>query len=240
MSKQFFTADFHLWHKKILVLADRRFSDIEAHNQIIQDNINRVVRKDDHLTILGDLAMGPATRLSQWLDGIKTKNLNLVWGNHDDTAQTLVKRQPGRFKRVGDILTIKAHLPGRPDPVSVVCCHYAMRVWNKSHYGTYHVYGHSHGSLPDDLKTRSMDVGVDTNNYCPWELIDIVSRLDKRNYVPVDHHKGVDALPGEAACGLCLVSKMNHKPVTLNCPVSVENGDLTYHQTQYFAPRRVL
>lgn len=37
--------------------------------------------------------------------------------------------------------------------------HYAHRVWPAGHHGSYHFYGHSHGSLPGI--GRSRDVGVD-------------------------------------------------------------------------------
>jgi hypothetical protein len=30
----------------------------------------------------------------------------------------------------------------------IVLCHYAMRVWNRSHHGAWHLYGHSRGNLP--------------------------------------------------------------------------------------------
>jgi len=42
-----------------------------------------------------------------------------------------------------------------------------MKVWQASHHGTYHIYGHSHGELPDDSSSLSFDVGVDCHNYCP-------------------------------------------------------------------------
>ena len=40
--------------------------------------------------------------------------------------------------------------------------HYSHRIWNMSHYGAYHLFGHSHGTL-DDIG-RSMDVGLNTHN----------------------------------------------------------------------------
>ncbi len=36
----------------------------------------------------------------------------------------------------------------------IVICHYAMRVWNRSHHGAWHLYGHSHGNLPDTPTSR--------------------------------------------------------------------------------------
>lgn len=233
--RYFFTADLHLWHKKIMLLAGRPFETIEEHNQIIQDNINAAVTPDDHLVILGDVAFGSATRLAKWLDGLRTKKLHLVWGNHDGTAETLVKREPKRFQRVGDVLEFKIPWPGREDgqPVHVFCSHYAHRVWNKSHWGSYHLYGHSHGTLAEDPKSRSMDVGVDTNRFRPWPLKDIIANLDLRRFVAVDHHKDISGIPNTCLCGLCGYEKGRHSKEALFCPVN----ELSFHETQYFAPK---
>ena len=48
---------------------------------------------------------------------------------------------------------------GRHGKQGIVLCHYAMRVWNKSHHGNFMLYGHSHGSLADDPNSMSFDVG---------------------------------------------------------------------------------
>ena len=46
------------------------------------------------------------------------------------------------------LVTLKLPVPGLDKPQLVVLCHYAMRVWDRSHYGSWHLYGHSHGNLP--------------------------------------------------------------------------------------------
>jgi calcineurin-like phosphoesterase family protein len=190
-----FTADWHLWHKNVLKHGRGEFNDIDGHNLAILTHINARLTPQDHLVILGDLCMGgdsraAVDRLSGFLDILRTKNLHLVYGNHDHTVKKLVKLQPHRFQRTGDILEFKlpAANTGLDRDVKVVACHYAMRVWKGSHYGTYHVYGHSHGNLADDPNARSMDVGVDTNQMRPWSLRQIVDILDKKKFKPVDHH----------------------------------------------------
>jgi len=55
--------------------------------------------------------------------------------------------------------------------IEMVLCHYAMRSWPKSHYGAWHLYGHSHGKLP--MLGRSMDIGVDTHDFYPYSLDEI-------------------------------------------------------------------
>jgi len=44
-----------------------------------------------------------------------------------------------------------------------------MRVWNKSFHGSWQLFGHSHGLLPD-IGLMQMDVGVDSNNYAPISI----------------------------------------------------------------------
>jgi hypothetical protein len=53
-----------------------------------------------------------------------------------------------------------------PDPVFPT--NITMRVWNRSHHGSWHLYGHSHGRLPEPPTLLSMDVGVDTHDFRPW------------------------------------------------------------------------
>jgi calcineurin-like phosphoesterase family protein len=49
-------------------------------------------------------------------------------------------------------------------------------VWERSHKGSYHVYGHSHQELPPSGK--SFDIGVEGHDYRPWSLEEIWSRMD--------------------------------------------------------------
>lgn len=52
----------------------------------------------------------------------------------------------------------------------IVLCHYAMRVWPHHAQGAWHLYGHSHGNLPDDELSLSLDVGVDVHEFRPWHF----------------------------------------------------------------------
>ena len=69
-----------------------------------------------------------------------------------------------------------------------------MRVWNKSHHGAYHLYGHSHDSMEDKEWGKSMDVGVDSafrilGEYRPFSFDEIKGILDKRELYTIDHHE---------------------------------------------------
>ena len=54
----------------------------------------------------------------------------------------------------------------------VVCCHYPMRSWPRSHYGSWQLYGHVHGR--GGKHRGQLDIGVDTTgDYAPvsWEEV---------------------------------------------------------------------
>ena len=60
-------------------------------------------------------------------------------------------------------------------PQVIVLCHYALRVWDRAHYGSWHLYGHSHGQLPS--LGLSLDVGVDCHGYRPLNLVEVGDRM---------------------------------------------------------------
>lgn len=71
--------------------------------------------------------------------------------------------------------------------------HYSMRVWNGSHKGFIHLYGHSHSSLEHAPWGKSMDVGVDNayrlfGEYRPFSLKEVVEMMSKREIEFIDHH----------------------------------------------------
>jgi len=61
---------------------------------------------------------------------------------------------------------------------SIIMCHYCMRVWPRSHYNTWHLYGHSHGGL--EPIGKSMDVGVDVWGFRPIALYEVEVYMSQR------------------------------------------------------------
>jgi calcineurin-like phosphoesterase family protein len=82
----------------------------------------------------------------------------LIRGNHD-FKRLNSKSENDLFVSINDLLAISI------ENMTIVLCHFAMRVWHKSHFNSWHLYGHSHGTLSDYGKTY--DVGVDSNNFTP-------------------------------------------------------------------------
>jgi calcineurin-like phosphoesterase family protein len=176
----YFTSDWHLYHANIIKYSHRPFADTVEMNQVILDNLNSKVEEDDWLYFLGDMAFVRDEQiLINWLDKVRCKNIAFIKGNHDRAASKI----RDRFFWYRDMMEIEVE--NQP----IVLCHYAMRVWNKSHHGAWQLYGHSHGSLPDDPNALSMDVGVDTNNFQPYSMDDIRLIMSKKTFKPIDHHQ---------------------------------------------------
>jgi calcineurin-like phosphoesterase family protein len=183
----FFTADTHLGHANIIKHCRRPFADVEAMDTAIIERINARVGPDDWLYHLGDFSFrggDPAVYRAR----IRCRNMVLVLGNHDPCFADGSARPEfaSLFKEVHNLLKVTVQLEGRPQ--IVVLCHYAMRVWDRCHHGTWHLYGHSHGSLPDDPHALSWDVGVDANDFSPLSVPQVAEIMSKKRFVPTDHH----------------------------------------------------
>lgn len=153
------TADTHFGHKNIIRYCGRPFANTHYMDATIIDRWNEVVGKNDTVYHLGDVGWGDYRHCLRRLNG----RIILIRGNHD--------KQPnaGLFVAVHDVYQLK-HEHHR-----FWLSHYAHRTWPSKGHGTIHLYGHSHGTLPDtDL---SMDVGVDVNDFRPVSIDAIMERF---------------------------------------------------------------
>lgn len=186
--KTFFTSDTHFGHANIIKYSGRPFQSAREMDDTLIANWNQVVGPNDLVYHLGDFSYGDEHFVA---DILAELNGNIVfnWGNHDKPLrrykETYWRRdRDSRIDFVGGMAEIEVQAQ------QITLCHYAMRVWNKSHYGAWHLYGHSHGSLPDDPNSRSFDVGVDCHNYRPISFEEVDEIMMKKIFVPIDHHGG--------------------------------------------------
>lgn len=176
----FFTADQHFGHASIIKHAHRPFAGVDEMDEALIAAWNARVTNKDLVYHLGDFAWRKSNihAYANQLNGA----IILIRGNHDTKQASINARMPV----VHDVKMI--HAPP-PDGQEIWLSHYAHRVWPKSGHGTWHVYGHSHGGLPDDPHSLSMDVGVDTRpDYAPYSMDEIAAAMAKKTFKPVDHH----------------------------------------------------
>jgi len=164
----FFTADWHFFHENVMKYCDRPFETVEQMNETIINNYNAKVPRNGHVYVLGDIGFAGPQKLGPLLEKLNGTKY-LIRGNHDFKLKKVFLLK--HFAWVKDLYELKfEHESIRH---SIMLCHYAMRVWNKKHYGAWHLYGHSHGTLPEDKSLWTMDVGVDCNNFSPLSIDDV-------------------------------------------------------------------
>ena len=182
----FFTADLHFFHRRLAEL--RGFDNcVDKMNDTLVRNWNNKVARGDRVFILGDFSFGKLAEtvaITSKLNG----QLFLVRGNHDSMKEC--KANP-HFSWVKDYEFMKAACG-----TYISMSHFPMLVWNKSHYGSWHLHGHSHGNLrlpPGMEKARTFDVGVDNverlgGTLAPVTFEEIVSLRGEVGDVQLDHH----------------------------------------------------
>jgi calcineurin-like phosphoesterase family protein len=148
-----FTADFHLGHKNIIRYCNRPFQTVEEMNQEILERLNSRAKANDILYFLGDFCIGPRTWAAEFRQKIRCKKIFALAGNHDKETRKLTQE----FTWLNDLAEVS--LNGQ----RIVLCHYALRVWNQSSRGAWHLYGTPTASFrPPTLHFRWMLVWIHT------------------------------------------------------------------------------
>lgn len=216
MRTVWFTADTHFGHRRIPFYARRLFcldererlhidnlplgsssrwtpsqASVSRMDEHLIGRINEFVGKDDILWHLGDFCWGrgpnPAETARKYRERIQCKNVNLVLGNHDPDEIAPIFRECHRYNEI--------KLGSR----QIILSHYAQCFWNRSHYGSWMLYGHAHGTaeawLDENMPGRfSMDVGVDNvgrllGDYRPISYDEVAALFSSRKGFQVDGHK---------------------------------------------------
>lgn len=173
----FFTADTHFGHARIIPYSKRPFRNVAEMDEGILDGINSLVKPSDTLYHLGDFAL-PRKNIAQYREKIRCRNVILILGNHD--PQTKSGQPHNKYNIFSNVFTMLRIRPViHKSRHSIILCHYALRTWNGSNRGSWNFFGHSHGKLADN-GSMSLDVGVDQHNYYPLSLPTIVDILDTR------------------------------------------------------------
>ena len=146
MHKQFFLSDPHFGHNNILNFKDDDdklvrpgFSSIEEHDTFIIDNINKVVRPQDKLYLLGDVVIN--RKNMSILERINTKKIILIKGNHD------IFKLKDYLPYVKDIRAYKV-MP----KYGIIFSHIPIHPFDldESERFNYNVHGHMHHKTLDD------------------------------------------------------------------------------------------
>jgi calcineurin-like phosphoesterase family protein len=182
MRNIWFTSDTHFGHSRIIELCDRPFSSVDAMNEGIIENWNALVKPNDLVFHMGDVAMGKIAD-SLPLVGRLNGRIALVPGNHDRVFSgnkiSHIERFTPEYLKVFE--TILPEWTGL-DVLPVDFCHFPFA--GDSHEddrytelrpvdnGQWLIHGHVH----DEWKVRGkqINVGVDVWDFRPVHLDQIM------------------------------------------------------------------
>lgn len=217
--KIWFSADWHLGHLGICYGTTkwlknkencRRFQTIEEHDDWIINSINYHVGENDILFLDGDFAFvnGNVIKLAEYRKRIKCKTIHFILGNHDHE----LKRNKKQCREI--FTSVQAALEIVVNGQRISLSHYVYRVWNQSHRGAWHLYGHSHDSLDEYYKKprnlwewliikikgksyyKTMDTGLESSlrivgSYRPFNFLEIQEMFLNRINTGggIDHHE---------------------------------------------------
>ena len=173
----FYTADCHFFHRAILEYENRPFPSVDEMNEEMIKKWNKKVKAKDAVYILGDFSFGKPELTEALLDRLNGKKY-LIIGNHDYFAHHK-NFDKTKFEWIKAYHTLSENVSG--ETYHVILFHYPIAAWERSHYGSIHLYGHlhsnegSHRRLDFELK-NAFNVGVDVRNFEPVSLKEILNK----------------------------------------------------------------
>ncbi|MGD8799649.1 MAG: hypothetical protein PVJ44_14050 [Desulfobacterales bacterium] len=167
-SNFFFTADEHFGHANMIKYCNRPFTSVDEMDAGIIQRHNEIVGPKDVVIHAGDFTLSKKPFAENYIRQLNGTHIFLK-GSHDywmkKSATAIWEREMEGFY--------------------VVVCHFAMRVWPRSHYNSWQLYGHSHGKLTPIGK--QWDIGVDNNDFYPVSFNKVreimQNRPDNPNFV---------------------------------------------------------
>ena len=185
MNDIYFTADTHFGHSPnqvghggIIFHAHRPFKNTDEMDQVLIDNWNKTIGKKDVVYIIGDFCWRNHGHYFHALNGKKI----LIVGSHDKMPQDILKNFTEVHKYLGKLI----------DKTLVIMFHWCLRTWQGAIHGSIHLYGHSHGRLPEYDDSMCCDIGVDVWDYfpVPWEVVKYKMSLKKKK--EFDTREGIE------------------------------------------------
>lgn len=201
----YFTSDAHFGHKNIIKYSQRPFANIQQMNEEMITQWNETVALNDLVYVLGDFCFGSlpyAANILEQLNGF----IAVLPGNHDfpwltelyrlqeNNLKISIKTKNGNpFILLPPLLDIEIvhYDPDQKYPLSICLCHYEMVTWNKSHFGAFQLFGHTHENRLYGIG-RQMNVGVDYHNFKPVHIDTVIESLkDRKNTNELTNNRSV-------------------------------------------------
>ena len=150
--------------------------------------------------MLGDNAFGYGAekRLAELLDNMVYKRLYVMSGNHYAGWKQLFEASESNIhfsKNGGAVIFVPNYLEMYINGQPIVASHYPMISWNGMSTGSWHLFGHVHGSLVNselgrmylEKAGKALEVSVEVSPQ-PWTFGEIREIMRNRDVEKIDHH----------------------------------------------------
>lgn len=204
-----FTSDHHFFHKRIQELDHEE--EREDREVFLIEKWNKRVKPDDIVYHLGDFSFAGKTKTREIFAQLNGR-INVL-SNHFHHDTRWLPRQPVKdryeyaaldwesayghpiriFPPLVALEIPQWHLPlpaknlgsESPFPLVIMLCHYPIKTWDRRHYGSWHLYGHTHQKVNKVKKHRhSMSVGIQVFNYEPVSFARVFSHMIHCGWYP--------------------------------------------------------
>ncbi len=126
--QHFFISDEHYGHENIIKYTSRPFENVEEMNEEMIKRNNEIVGPNDIVVHAGDFCWAKTYQEAQkYIDRLNGNHIFLL-GSHDKWL-----KGKSRWQVVWERM-----IEGQ----FIVVCHYCMRTWARSHFNSWHLYGH--------------------------------------------------------------------------------------------------
>jgi len=180
---EYFISDTHFGHENILKESRGQFQTVEEMDEQILSAINKRVKKNDLLYILGDFSFRSKRSPVEYLEAIKGQKL-LVVGNHDrDWLKKLTAEEQERL-----LVGVYSQYSVKRNGIELHMQHFPQLAWSRSHYfaQSFSICGHIHDKRDGTVAARlfpqvpcQFNAGVDVNGFEPVTLEELVRNNDR-------------------------------------------------------------
>jgi calcineurin-like phosphoesterase family protein len=178
----------------VLRFDNRPYSTVEEMHVDLIKNWNSIIKDDDIVYYLGDLSMGNKNVTNWFINSLKGK-IHFILGNHDKMRDIIKLNRWEQVYEYGTEINVKDDDIKNARGIGyqrIIMSHYPILSWNKSHYGSWHIHGHCHGSLmkefPEYYERKVIDVGCNVIGYKPLSYTETKIIMSNKIIKGVDHH----------------------------------------------------
>jgi calcineurin-like phosphoesterase family protein len=170
------TGDTHFSHDNIRRYCSRPFNSVNEMDDFLIKSWNNLIKPGDIVYHVGDFVLGNIEMFARYAN-VLNGFINILEGNHDHRwwNDFDIFRFP-HIRQLPSIWNIDSGLKNGKYSIPIILSHFPLLSWDRSFHGSFHAFGHEHGTLKHP-NHHAWDVGVDNNNYKPISLNEFLNKV---------------------------------------------------------------